>query len=157
MFENIMGWLLILALPVVAVFAVVKLNTARKQKRAREQARREETLAILKREREASRMRTGMYAAKNTPPRARSSAQPVASTTTTDNSIDWVTPALIMATMNSNSGAVSARADESTNSVTFTEEKVSPPNSSWSSYNDSSSSSSWSSSSSDSSSSSSWD
>jgi hypothetical protein len=149
MFEDIMGWLLIFVLPVVAVFTIVKLNTARKQKRAREQARREETLAILKQEREASRMRTGMYAAKNTPPRARSTSQPVASTTT-DSSIDWVTPALIMATMNSNSGAVSARADESANSVTFTEEKVSQPNSSWSSYNDSSSSS-------DSGSSSSWD
>ena len=73
-----------------------------------------------------------------------------------NNDTDWLTPALIFATMNSSSGRVSAKVDDDTGSVTFREEpkQESSYSSSYSSSNDdddrkSSYSSSYSSSSSD--------
>lgn len=164
--EDTIGWILVFALPITV--GALAIYFVRRSMRKAVEAAAERAAKIDQYRQKLQPKRSGFesasvikrHAATNTPPPKSlftSSTSPTAPASSND---DWLTPALILATMNSHSGLVSAKVDDDTGSVTFKEEKVSS-GASWSSSSDDddspSKSSSWSSSSSDIGSSSSWD
>lgn len=169
--EDTIGWILVFALPITV--GALAIYFVRRSMRKAVEAAAERAAKIDQYRQKLQPKRSGFesasvikrHAATNTPPPKSSFTSSTSPTAPASSNDDWLTPALILATMNSHSGSVSAKVDD-TGSVTFKEEKVSS-GASWSSSSDddspskssswSSSSSDWSSSSSDIGSSSSWD
>ena len=155
MVENVIGWALVVLIPLSVVFVLYKVKQHIKRQTEMKKQQRERALAQLKEEREESwrrlRQRAGIgkqtQVVGNNSVGIQSGGNATYNVTpATDSGFDLATMILLNSTLNSRSGAVTASVDYDTNTMTVKEEPV-RSSSSWSSDDDSpSKSSSWSSS-----------
>jgi len=150
--ENIIGWALVVLIPLSVVFALYKVKQHIKRQTEIKKQQRERALAQL-REESWRRLRQRAGIGKQTQVVGNNSVGIQSGgnatynvTPATDSGFDLATMILLNSTLNSRSGAVTASVDYDTNTMTVKEEPV-RSSSSWSSDDDSpSKSSSWSSS-----------
>lgn len=133
MVENIIGWALVVLIPLSVVFVLYKVKQHIKRQTELKKQQRKRALAQLKEEREESwrRLRQQSSIGKQTQVVGNNSVGIQSGgnatynvTPATDSGFDLATMILLNSTLNSRSGAVTASVDYDTNTMTVKEEPV---------------------------------